>query len=127
MSHRDSKKRREWHINNIEYHSNYRQTNPEQFIQYNKTYRQKQRETMLIWYEKYKKTLKCSVCSENREPCLDFHHKDSDTKKFEIKRMMKKGTCSINTFFEEVEKCIILCANCHRMHHWSERHNKSDS
>src|SRR5688572_19717242 len=99
-----ARSRDKWRANNPDYHDEYRTQHPDQYADYNKTYRQKQRELMLSWYEQYKKKMKCSNCSESREPCLDFHHTDPAVKRFEVKRMMKKGSCSLDTLLEEVAK-----------------------
>ena len=57
---------------------------------------------------------KCSKCGYNKcNAALEFHHVDESNKEFEVagarygwKRMKP-----------EIEKCILLCANCHREHH----------
>ena len=60
---------------------------------------------------------KCVSCGYNK--CLDalhFHHKDPDTKSFSINSAFAhpKRKALIK---EEVDKCILLCANCHSEHH----------
>lgn len=57
----------------------------------------------------------CSKCGYNK--CIDaleFHHIDSTTKKFSISNT---GNHGIDDLKKEAEKCIILCANCHREVH----------
>ena len=59
---------------------------------------------------------KCSNCGYDR--CLDaiqFHHKDPATKKFEISDSIfgKSGNYTEKEIIEEVNKCLLLCANCH--------------
>lgn len=71
------------------------------------------------WYINYKSTLKCSKCPENHPSCLDFHHEDPTIKEVEISRMIN-STSSLETIKKEIDKCIILCANCHRKHHYNE-------
>jgi hypothetical protein len=56
----------------------------------------------------------CSQCPENHPACLDFHHKHG--KKFNLAPNMTK---SKQELLEEVRKCIVLCANCHRKHHYT--------
>jgi len=58
----------------------------------------------------------CSVCSEKDESCLDFHHLDPKTKKHSVAKLAN-GTYSVKTVLEEIKKCIVLCANCHRKYH----------
>jgi hypothetical protein len=72
------------------------------------------------WYREYKKTLKCCECGENHPACLDFHHMDPTKKEIEISSFIN-NTYSINTIMEEIEKCMVLCANCHRKLHHNER------
>lgn len=66
-----------------------------------------------------KKNSKCSICGENRWWMLDFHHMKD--KKYDISSLPKRG-CSLETFQKEIDKCIILCANCHRDVHFKESH-----
>jgi hypothetical protein len=53
--------------------------------------------------------------------CYDFHHIDSSTKLFEIASRLDG---KIETIMEEVNKCIMICSNCHRIRHYKENRNK---
>lgn len=46
--------------------------------------------------------------------CLDFHHIDPSTKDYEISEI---ESASFKTIQIELEKCIMLCAICHRKKH----------
>lgn len=55
---------------------------------------------------------KCSICGYNK--CIDAlhaHHMDMDKKKFGISA--RGYTNSWDKIKDEVDKCILLCANCH--------------
>jgi hypothetical protein len=58
----------------------------------------------------------CSRCGEKHIACLDFHHlKD---KEFGIaKGKFSKG---IDTLKKELNKCEVICSNCHRKLHWND-------
>ena len=71
------------------------------------------------WFVEYKKTLKCNKCGEKRWYVLDFHHTDHRNKKYAIGQMVKQRM-SQKSILEEIEKCIVLCANCHREYHYEE-------
>ena len=68
------------------------------------------------FYKEYKKKSKCSICGDDRWYVLDFHHKDD--KKNSISALSKRG--SLRLLKEELEKCIPVCANCHREIHYNE-------
>lgn len=68
----------------------------------------------------------CSRCGENHPACLDFHHVDWRTKKKTIAQLTAQGN-SVVSIMAEMEKCILLCSNCHRKHHHEQgghRHKK---
>lgn len=65
-----------------------------------------------------KKQSKCTICGEDRWYVLDFHHLQD--KSFTIANKISEG-CSLETMKSEIEKCIILCANCHRELHYKEK------
>lgn len=73
------------------------------------------------WFDSYKSNIGCK-CGESHPGCLDYHHKNGDDKKLELSRMIEMGF-SIKNILKEVEKCTLMCANCHRKLHYSERHN----
>ena len=68
------------------------------------------------WFQKYKESLKCSKCEENHPATIDFHHKVGK-KENGISKMVADGY-SINRIKKELEKCDVLCANCHRKVHF---------
>lgn len=61
---------------------------------------------------------KCSDCGGVFPPCCyDFHHIDPSTKSFEIAPRLDGN---FETILKEAEKCIMICANCHRIRHYKE-------
>lgn len=59
---------------------------------------------------------KCNICGyEKNISALEFHHIDPSKKEYGI---ASQGTChDIKKDLEEVKKCILVCANCHREIH----------
>lgn len=74
---------------------------------------QRKREN-IRWFQEYKSTLECEKCGENESCCIDFHHQRD--KKIEISEHARHGL-SRKRLLEEIEKCKVLCANCHREEH----------
>lgn len=64
------------------------------------------------WIYSLKK--ECLICGENEPVCLDFHHKDPNEKDFTIGKHRNK---SKENLLKEIEKCVCVCANCHRKIH----------
>ncbi|MFH0892578.1 MAG: hypothetical protein V1867_07455 [Candidatus Falkowbacteria bacterium] len=59
---------------------------------------------------------KCAICGYNKcVQVLEFHHLNSEEKDFGISA--KGYTRSWNKVKTELDKCILLCANCHREVH----------
>lgn len=73
----------------------------------------------LIWIRKYKSLLGCAECGENRPDCLDFDHQDPTEKSYTISRMLNYNRRRI---MEEIKKCVVLCANCHRIRTAQQKH-----
>jgi len=69
---------------------------------------------MRFWYKTLKETLSCEVCGENSPECMDFHHEED--KDFTIADAIHKGY-STERILDEISKCRVLCANCHRKLH----------
>lgn len=67
-------------------------------------------------YMDYIKNSGCSLCSETSKVCYDLHHKNPKDKKYAISRIQNLS----KRLIEEISKCIILCANCHRKVHNGE-------
>ncbi len=67
-------------------------------------------------YFDFKKDSICKECGEDDYRVLQFHHRDPNNKRFTISTRISEGT-SIKLLFEEIAKCDVFCANCHRKHH----------
>lgn len=61
----------------------------------------------------------CSKCGYNRcAQALEWHH-DNDDKNFTPADKVRDGNVkSFTAYQEEIKKCILLCANCHREAHY---------
>jgi hypothetical protein len=69
-------------------------------------------------WDTFKRTLKCTKCGFNHPAALDFHHVDPSEKENLVSKLVSNGCFA--AAMEEVQKCIVLCANCHRVHHYEE-------
>lgn len=67
-----------------------------------------------------KKQSSCTQCGNNDYRCLEFHHLDD--KELNIAQAVSQH--STKKLLQELNKCIILCANCHRILHYDETHRK---
>ena len=68
----------------------------------------------------YKKDKKCEMCGYNKYPeILDFHHKNKKIKTATVSNLMKTLK-SLDVIQKEIDKCILVCPNCHRELHIKE-------
>lgn len=68
------------------------------------------------WINSIKDGLKCARCGESSNSVLQFHHTDPKTKEFEISSAASLGL-SKEKIIKEIDKCEVLCANCHFKEH----------
>lgn len=95
---------------------------------YYKNKRAKRREALISKLESFKSCLSCALCPESDPVTLDFHHFDPEQKDSLIFRLANNGV-SWNRIVTEIEKCVCLCANCHRKVHkyktWARKVRKN--
>ena len=115
-----------------EYNKNYNNRHPDHAektrIKYNDYYKRYSLETIKKIRE-LKKTIidkfggKCHRCHNSYESCVyDFHHKNPEEKKFSIATLIAKSIRNESKkqeLLEELNKCIMVCANCHRCIHYN--------
>jgi len=79
--------------------------------------RSQKRNAKIIKDEKLKRG--CEQCGyKGHHAALDFDHIDPKTKRRDIAKM---HTTNIKALREEMEKCQVLCANCHRIKTYKDR------
>lgn len=59
------------------------------------------------------------VASRENYSIFEFHHLDPKQKEYAIAES-KNLKISINNIYKEIDKCVLLCANCHRLRHQNE-------
>lgn len=59
------------------------------------------------------KSKPCTECGHTFPPeCMDFDHRPGEKK---LRAVSKMFTLSLERILEEVAKCDLVCANCHRI------------
>jgi cytochrome c553 len=66
----------------------------------------------------FKATLSCTQCGEGHPAALDFHHIKRSRNNIKVHVLVKDGR--FKKAYEEIKKCLVLCANCHRKLHYKE-------
>ena len=64
----------------------------------------------------WKESRGCIVCGESDPCCLDMHHTDSKKKDSDLSALVY-GQSPLSTIVLELEKCVVVCASCHRKIH----------
>ncbi len=99
----------------------------EHYKLYGETYRQRAivrraniKTTMRAKMLDYLKDKSCVICGENDIRTFEFDHLDPKTKSFSITRGINHGP-TWEVVMSEINKCRILCANCHKKHTASQQ------
>ena len=63
----------------------------------------------------------CEVCNKQFDWWVyDFHHVDSSIKETKMSQLYKTRNMNLEKVLEELDKCILVCANCHRDIHYKQ-------
>tara|TARA_Y100000310_G_scaffold56232_1_gene51560 strand:+ start:11759 stop:12103 length:345 start_codon:yes stop_codon:yes gene_type:complete len=112
MPYKDKEKKKEaqrkWYLKNKKTH--YENT---------RIHRRAYTERMQKLADDYKSEKGCCNCTEIDPICLDFHHPD-DNKETTVSAAICQGLAE-KKVVAEIEKCIVICANCHRKLHGNQR------
>lgn len=62
---------------------------------------------------------KCEICGYDKcEGALEFHHLNPEEKDFQIADIDLSKNLNMDSLKKEVDKCQLVCANCHREIHY---------
>jgi hypothetical protein len=100
------------------YNRSYYQRNRKRLLEKQAEKNKRFAETRRKWLVDYKRTLECVRCGESHPATLTFHHKNSSEKSFEIGNAIALGI-GLKRLLAEIEKCEVICANCHAKEHLS--------
>lgn len=118
------------------YRKDYRKKNPEKIKQWEKNRKRnkspEQRRKFYDWQNRkrremtdriieYKKSIgSCQRCGWKEHPeVLQFHHREPEKKKFTISKT-NLGCRAWDRIMEEIQKCEVICPNCHVYIHFIE-------
>ena len=73
------------------------------------------------WLCDYKHKKGCYRCGVKDPRVLDFHHRNKEDKLFGIGGFRRE--IGFQRLSDEIEKCEVVCANCHRILHDEDRKN----
>lgn len=90
----------------------------EAYLKYQKNYQatwgRKHRAERFVWLDEVKNS-PCLDCGQKFPPeCMDFDHRVPATKLFDVSLGVVSGR-SVESVKEEIAKCDLICANCHRI------------
>lgn len=74
-----------------------------------------------IW-NRFVEDMECERCGNPDSRVLEFHHRDPSKRKFSPRykpgRTPSSPQKSLVSVIREMDKCTVLCANCHLIAHW---------
>lgn len=115
-----------------EYRENYKRKHPERIKEQSKRFKERHKERLRISQTELQRLRnqknklkaieykgdKCFDCGETYpQCCYDFHHLDPTIKDANIAQLIGRNFEKIKP---ELDKCVLLCSNCHRIRHFNE-------
>lgn len=95
---------------NRQYNKEHYQNNKDSYLEKSKKYEKNNR----LYMYNYLKNHPCEECGETRIAALQFDHIDRKDKSFTVGHYGRRtGLIKLK---KEIEKCRVLCANCHAVH-----------
>ena len=73
--------------------------------------------------QELKSQCKCAKCGDDRGYVLEYHHVNPEEKEYTIARLTSNNY-TLDKVYDEIQKCIVLCANCHREFHYLNSNDK---
>lgn len=94
------------------------------YIDNKATYKSKARKNNIAYItrnreflDNFKLNASCKLCGYNKcAEALDFHHISEHNKEANVSRLANESN-SLERIQEEISKCIVVCARCHREIH----------
>ena len=105
---------------NRAYNREHYKKNKKEYSEKNSIIRKRSRKTAREFVYEFLLENECLDCGESDPVVLEFDHREQ--KEYNICRMVANGT-SIDKIKNEISKCEVRCANCHKKRHAKE--NKS--
>lgn len=94
---------------------NWRENNKEYIRTKQREDKRKRKEQAIAYLGGY-----CNRCKQTFHPAVyEFHHLDPKTKDRDPSKMLQLSWIKVQT---ELDKCVLLCANCHRLTHHEENY-----
>jgi hypothetical protein len=78
----------------------------------------KQKKAFRTKWMEYKQSMCCTNCGFDHPAAIDFHHVNPSPEDKKLFTLLRRN--NFTAALKEVEKCVPLCANCHRIHHYDE-------
>ena len=78
------------------------------------------------YVQNMKSQLRRVDCGQRHPATLQFHQLNLEDKVFNISDAARHGT-GLDRIKKEMQKCIVLCANCHLIRHYNMRNKKKTS
>lgn len=98
--------------------------NKDRYVLSAKSSRPQLRDRNRAWIHEHKSGRPCSDCQQMFPAiCMDFDHLDGATKVASIARLVMNFS-SIEKLEEEIRKCELVCANCHRIRTYRRLHGR---
>ena len=99
------------------------ETNEKNRIRTNKLRLENKIQGLIYVKEYYGYPFECMLCGYTSDlfAPFDLHHRNNKEKEGTPSQLMKQ---SFNRFKVEVQKCDLLCSNCHRIKHYKENKNE---
>lgn len=96
-----------------EYQRQLYQKNKEKYVQRRNDARKDRRR----YVDNKKKKSQCKICGFKDYRALVYHHRDPSIKFASISNMGMRGF-TYDKIEIEIEKCDLICANCHKIHNY---------
>lgn len=116
---------REYYASNLRYFEDYRKRNRKHYREQNVEILRRTRAERYQAYE-FLKSLPCTDCKVSYPPyVMDHDHRDPLLKTGNVSEMVKTPGIPWERVLEEVSKCDLVCANCHRIRTHQRKHPRA--